>query len=41
MKNRKYLKNTKQFNRYISNLRKKTAKKEVELIKSIQEFKSI
>jgi hypothetical protein len=41
MKNRKYLKNTKQFNRYISNLRKKTAKKEVELIKSIQEFTSI
>jgi hypothetical protein len=41
MKNRKYLKNTKRFNRYISNLRKKTAKKEVELINSIREFKSI
>ena len=41
MKNRKYLKNTKHFNRYISNLRKKTAKKEVELMKSIREFKSI
>lgn len=41
MKNRKYLKNTKHFNRYISNLRKKTAKKEVELINSIREFKSI
>jgi hypothetical protein len=41
MKNRKYLKNTKHFNRYISNLRKKTAKKEVELINSIREFTSI
>jgi transcriptional regulator CtsR len=41
MKNRKYLKNTKHFNRYISNIRKKTAKKEVELINSIREFKSI
>ena len=41
MKNRKYLKNTKHFNRYISNLRKKTAKKELELMKSIREFKSI
>jgi hypothetical protein len=41
IKNRKYLKNTKHFNRYISNLRKKTAKKEMELINSIQEFKSI
>ena len=41
MKNRKYLKNTKHFNRYISNLRKKTAKKEVELMKSIREFESI
>jgi len=41
MKNRKYLKNTKHFNRYISNLRKKTAKKEVELINSIREFTTI
>jgi hypothetical protein len=41
MKSRKYLKNTKHFNRYISNLRKKTAKKEQELINSIQELKSI
>jgi hypothetical protein len=41
MKNRKYLKNTKHFNRYISNLRKKTAKKEMELINSIREFESI
>ena len=41
MKNRKYLKNTKHFNRYISNLRKKTAKKEMELMKSIREYKSI
>ena len=41
MKHRKYLKNTKHFNRYISNLRKKTAKKELELISSIQQLKSI
>ena len=39
IKRRKYLKNTKHFNRYISNLRKKTAKKELELINSIQELK--
>lgn len=41
VKSRKYLKNPKQFNRYISNLRKKTAKKELELVNSIQELKSI
>jgi hypothetical protein len=41
LKHRKYLKNTKHFNRYISNLRKKTARKELELINSIQELKSI
>jgi hypothetical protein len=38
-KHRKYLKNTKHFHRYISNLRKKTAKKELELVNSIQELK--
>ena len=37
---RKYLKDPKQFNRYISKLRKKTAKKELELLKSIQEIKN-
>jgi hypothetical protein len=41
LKHRKYLKNTKHFNRYISSLRKKTAKKELELINSIQELKGI
>lgn len=41
MKHRKYVKNPKHFHRYISNLRKKTAKKELELINSIQELKSI
>ena len=40
-KHRKYLKNTRHFNRYISNLRKKTAKKELELVNSIQELKSM
>ena len=38
---RKYLKDPKQFNRYISKLRKKTAKKELELLKSIQEIKNM
>lgn len=41
MKNRKYLKNTKHFHRYISHLRKKTAKKELELMNSIQELKNM
>ena len=41
VKSRRYLKNPKHFNRYISNLRKKTAKKELELVNSIQELKSI
>lgn len=41
MKHRKYLKNTKHFHRYISNLRKKTAKKELELVNSIQELKNM
>ena len=41
MKHRKYLKNTKNFHRYISNLRKKTAKKELELVNSIQELKNM
>ena len=40
-KHRKYLKNTRHFNRYISNLRKKTAKKELELVNSMQELKSM
>lgn len=41
MKSRRYLKHPKQFNRYISNLRKKTAKKELELVNSIQELKNM
>ena len=41
IKHRKYLKNTKDFHRYIFNLRKKTAKKELELVNSIQELKNI
>lgn len=41
MKHRKYLKNTKHFHRYISHLRKKTAKKELELVNSIQELKNM
>jgi hypothetical protein len=41
MKHRKYLKNTKHFNRYISNLRRKTVKKELELVNSIQELKNM
>jgi hypothetical protein len=38
---RKYLKDPKQFKTYISKIRNKTAKKEVELIKSIRELKNI
>ena len=38
---RKYLKDPKQFKTYISKLRNKTAKKEVELMKSIRELKNI
>lgn len=38
---RKYLKDTKQFKTYISKIRNKTAKKEVELMKSIRELKNI
>jgi hypothetical protein len=41
MKSRKYSKNPKQFNKYISNLRRKTAKKEMQLLNSIRELKSI
>lgn len=41
MKSRKYSKNTQQFNKYISNLRRKTAKKEMQLLNSIRELKSI
>lgn len=41
MKSRKYSKNTQQFNKYISNLRRKTAKKEMQLLSSIRELKSI
>jgi hypothetical protein len=38
---RRYLKNPKQFKTYISQLRNKTAKKEVELMKSIRELKNM
>lgn len=41
MKSRKYSKNPHQFNKYISNLRRKTAKKEMLLLNSIRELKSI
>jgi hypothetical protein len=41
MKSRKYSKNPQQFNKYISNLRRKTAKKEMQLLSSIRELKSI
>ena len=41
MKSRKYSKNPQQFNKYISNLRRKTAKKEMQLLNSIRELKSI
>jgi len=40
-KSRKYIKNTTQFNKYISNSRRKTAKKELQLLNSIRELKSI
>jgi len=40
-KSRKYSKNPQQFNKYISNLRRKTAKKEMQLLNSIRELKSI
>ena len=38
---RKYLKDPKQFKTYISKIRNKTAKKEMELMKSIREFKNM
>ena len=38
---RRYLKNSKQFHAYLSKLRKKTAKKELELMNSIQDLKNI
>lgn len=41
MKSRKYSKNPQQFNKYISNLRRKTAKKEMQLLNSIRELKGI
>ena len=41
MKSRKYLKNKKHFKRYMSNLRRKTAKKELYLLNGIRDLKSI
>lgn len=41
MKSRKYPKNPHKFNKYISKLRRKTAKKEMLLLNSIRELKSI
>ena len=41
MKSRKYLKNKKHLKRYMSNLRRKTAKKELDLLKGIRDFKSM
>jgi len=41
MKSRKYLKDPKKFKTYISKIRNKTAKKEVELINSIRELKNM
>lgn len=41
MKSRRYLKDPKKFKTYISKLRNKTAKKEVELINSIRELKNM
>jgi len=41
MKSRKYLKNQKYFKRYMSNLRRKTAKKELDLLNGIRDLKSI
>jgi len=41
MKSRKYLKNQKYFKRYMSNLRRKTAKKELDLLNGIRDLKSM
>jgi hypothetical protein len=41
MKSRKYLKDPKKFKTYISKIRNKTAKKEVELINGIRELKNM
>jgi len=41
MKSRKYLKNKKHLKRYMSNLRRKTAKKELYLLNGIRDLKSI
>jgi len=41
MKSRKYLKNKKHLKRYMSNLRRKTAKKELDLLNGIRDFKSM
>lgn len=41
MKSRKYLKNKKHFKRYMSNLRRKTAKKELDLSNGIRDLKSM
>jgi len=41
MKSRKYLKNKKYLKRYMSNLRRKTAKKELDLLNGIRDFKSM
>ena len=41
MKSRKYLKNKKHLKRYMSNLRRKTAKKELDLLNGIHDFKSM
>ena len=41
MKSRKYLKDPKKFKTYLSKIRNKTAKKEVELINSIRELKNM
>ena len=41
MKSRKYFKNKKHLKRYMSNLRRKTAKKELDLLKGIRDFKSM
>ena len=41
MKSRKYLKNKKHFKKYMSNLRRKTAKKELDLLNGIRDFKSM
>jgi hypothetical protein len=41
MKSRKYLKNKKHFKKYMSNLRRKTAKKELDLLNGIHYFKSM